>query len=286
MEMIVDYKKHYELLIEKAKGLPRKKGNGHYYENHHIQPKLFGGTNDPSNLILLTAKEHFVAHHLLAKAFGDKHSKFWTAYWMMCNMKNKNRNRNRKYHITSRSYETARIKHAKMMSEANTGKRLSDATRKKISEAKQNMSDSTRKKLSEAKKGKSLSDSTRKKLSEAQKGENNPMYGKTHSSATRKKMSEAKQNMSDATRKKMSEAQKGKRLSSATRKKISEAETGKNHPRYDPTIYHFYDHKNNKLFRGTRYQFSAKYQYSLAAVNNLISGHVKTLDKKRWILHP
>lgn len=44
----------------------RKKGNV-YYELHHIIPKTLGGTNAKSNLVLLTAKEHYVAHKLLIK---------------------------------------------------------------------------------------------------------------------------------------------------------------------------------------------------------------------------
>lgn len=37
-----------------------------YHECHHIIPKSCGGTNDKDNLIDLFAKEHFIAHKLLA----------------------------------------------------------------------------------------------------------------------------------------------------------------------------------------------------------------------------
>ena len=37
-----------------------------YHERHHIIPKSCGGTNDKNNLIDLFAKEHFIAHKLLA----------------------------------------------------------------------------------------------------------------------------------------------------------------------------------------------------------------------------
>jgi len=44
-------------------------------ENHHIIPKFDGGTNDPSNMILLTVKEHVIAHWLrwmVLNKNGDK----------------------------------------------------------------------------------------------------------------------------------------------------------------------------------------------------------------------
>jgi hypothetical protein len=38
-----------------------------YTEKHHIIPQSLGGTNDRSNLVVLTAKEHFICHLLLVK---------------------------------------------------------------------------------------------------------------------------------------------------------------------------------------------------------------------------
>lgn len=80
-------------------------------------------------------------------------------------------------------------------------------------------------------KGKKRSEETRKKLSDAHRGkyagENNPMYGKKHSDETRRKMSDAKKNMSEETRKKISIGHKGKHLSEEHKKKLSEAKKGK-----------------------------------------------------------
>jgi hypothetical protein len=72
----MDYKRVYENLIEKAKKEFRIKGRGVYYEGHHIIPKSKGGTgksndwisNHP-NIVLLTAKEHYLAHHLLVRLY-------------------------------------------------------------------------------------------------------------------------------------------------------------------------------------------------------------------------
>jgi hypothetical protein len=38
-----------------------------YTEKHHIIPKSLGGTNNSSNLVKLTAREHYICHILLTK---------------------------------------------------------------------------------------------------------------------------------------------------------------------------------------------------------------------------
>lgn len=40
-----------------------------YYEKHHIIPRCMGGTNDETNLTLLTAEEHWIVHLLLARIY-------------------------------------------------------------------------------------------------------------------------------------------------------------------------------------------------------------------------
>lgn len=51
-----------------------------YVERHHIIPKSRGGSNDPENLIKLTAEDHFFAHLLLAKMHGGG---LWAAVKLM-----------------------------------------------------------------------------------------------------------------------------------------------------------------------------------------------------------
>lgn len=63
--MIMNYQKHYDLLINRAKN--RKLDV--YVEKHHVIPKCIGGSNDPDNLVELTAEEHYIAHMLLAKIY-------------------------------------------------------------------------------------------------------------------------------------------------------------------------------------------------------------------------
>ena len=46
-----------------------------YTERHHIIPKSLGGSNDKTNLVDLTAQEHFVCHWLLTKMVSDRKDK-------------------------------------------------------------------------------------------------------------------------------------------------------------------------------------------------------------------
>lgn len=60
----MNYHRMYEQLIEKRRREPLDKSSV-YCEKHHFIPKCMGGTNESWNLVYLTAKEHFIAHHLL-----------------------------------------------------------------------------------------------------------------------------------------------------------------------------------------------------------------------------
>lgn len=63
----MNYKQHYDNLIktrrELNRGIIRKSG----FELHHIFPKGHGGLDNDENLILLTPREHYIAHFLLWK---------------------------------------------------------------------------------------------------------------------------------------------------------------------------------------------------------------------------
>jgi hypothetical protein len=59
----LDYSKHYELLIARA----RKRLLTGYVEVHHVQPLCMGGADVAINKVRLTPEEHYVAHQLLYK---------------------------------------------------------------------------------------------------------------------------------------------------------------------------------------------------------------------------
>lgn len=98
----MDYAKHYAYLINRAKARIISSNT----ERHHIVPKCAGGSDDPTNLVDLTVREHYVAHILLAKIHGGT---LWHAVNLM--------GRKKKY--TNRHYERARLEHSKLLSEQN-----------------------------------------------------------------------------------------------------------------------------------------------------------------------
>lgn len=57
----MNYNKIYSQLCLRAMLENRTKGNI-YYENHHYLPDALGGSNHKSNMVLLTAREHYLAH--------------------------------------------------------------------------------------------------------------------------------------------------------------------------------------------------------------------------------
>jgi len=89
------------------------------------------------------------------------------------------------------------------------------------------------KKLSDSHKGQKVSDETRKKLSEKLSGSNNGMYGKNMTDEAKKKISEAQKKInrngrSSEVKEKIRQSLLGHKVSDETRKKLSKAHKG--HP--------------------------------------------------------
>ena len=75
-----------------------------YIEKHHIIPKSMGGSNDSENIVKLTAREHFICHHLLTKMVQGtaKRSMYRALSFFLTGCKNHSRK------LTARQYSTAR----------------------------------------------------------------------------------------------------------------------------------------------------------------------------------
>jgi len=109
----MNYQKHYDLLIVKrGRGLKPTEG---YYEGHHIIPKSQGGSDDASNIVYLTAREHFIAHWLLYKWLGTKEMSY--AFRMMADV-----DRYGKRYKSSAGYSAAKKAHSKTVSKSQLGK--------------------------------------------------------------------------------------------------------------------------------------------------------------------
>lgn len=109
----MDYLKIYNRIIANAKlegrkKLPKDHSDYVYYESHHIIPKCLGGDNEKFNLVLLTAREHFLCHWLLYECNKGNY-KLALAFFLMCNIKDKNQLR---YIPSSRVVEYSKIQHS------------------------------------------------------------------------------------------------------------------------------------------------------------------------------
>jgi hypothetical protein len=129
----MDYKKHYELLINSRK--ERIIIDGEYYEKHHIVPKSMGGGDDPNNLIYLTAREHFIAHWLLWRIYRNEKMAF--AFYAMTYM---GKNQTIK---SSRIYEESKLARREFIIKNNKkyhkGKKLSQEHIERIRNVFKNM---------------------------------------------------------------------------------------------------------------------------------------------------
>jgi hypothetical protein len=61
----------YFEIIRKALSENRKKDDGIYYEAHHIVPECLSEYGKKSSTVLLTAREHYRVHKILAECFKD-----------------------------------------------------------------------------------------------------------------------------------------------------------------------------------------------------------------------
>lgn len=161
----MNYEIIYNRIISNAliRGLD-KKSLEFYTESHHIKPKCLGGSDDKTNLVLLTAREHFIVHMLLVKIYPDEVK---LKYPLALFKKHKT------LRINSRLFEALRIDAFKGENNPSYGKPSPLRGRK--------TSDKTRAKQSASHKGKVISSDTKDNMSKARKGrfsgKDSPRYG-------------------------------------------------------------------------------------------------------------
>jgi len=98
----MNYVAIYDRLIIRAKS--RKLDS--YTERHHVIPRCLGGSDDETNLVDLTAREHYVAHQLLVRIHPNNIGLI-AACFLMCD------NSNRR--MTNRIYGWMRERFAERM---------------------------------------------------------------------------------------------------------------------------------------------------------------------------
>lgn len=216
------------LFREFPKGVP--------VEKHHIVPVSFGMqrnySRQPWNIIRLTPREHFLAHLMLYKAFGNEMT---YAFWMLAHFKQ----RNKSQRLSSKQYELLRIEHCKLISASMKGRyigrKLSNETKQKISKALAGrvtyvrvapMSQDQRRALSKALLGKPLNKARIEKR-EKTKRENRAkgMYSYVPSQETKEKNRKAHlgKQCSEETKEKLKMAITGKKRSLTTRARLKAA---------------------------------------------------------------
>jgi len=193
----VNYRRIYSQIVERAKTRPRPDC---YCERHHVVPKSMGGTDATENIVVLTAREHYLAHWLLFKIHRTREMAFaW--HRMTCGKKSVQR-------YSSKTFAYAAIARANAMRDMFSGKTLTPEHKEKLRAAKlgktyaemgraasslagRTLSDEHKAKVAASSKGRRLPDAARRKLSEGMAGDRNHRYGKPVPEETRRKLSEA-----------------------------------------------------------------------------------------------
>lgn len=166
----MNYLWHYNQLMETRKDRILDKNS--YYEKHHIVPKCMGGSDDTENLIILTAREHFIAHWLLHRIHPHNHKLSYAFYLMASGISRGNK----RIQSSSISYEEAKMARRAAIIQNNkkykTGHVKSEETLKRISDSLKGKKKTEEHKnaISNSLKGKKKTDEHRDKLSESLKG--------------------------------------------------------------------------------------------------------------------
>jgi len=180
----MNYLKVYHQLIHNAQH--RILSRNIYVERHHIVPLSLKGADIDSNIVSLTAKEHFVAHHLLWKIHRNR--EMTKAFMLMCSVKRNGI----KYKVYAKDYqklkEDASIAQSEFMQGRvgnNLGKTLPQEWRDNISKGQKGHGRGNG--GSAGFKGKKHTEENKKAISNRRKGVGT--HFTPHSEETKKQMS-------------------------------------------------------------------------------------------------
>ena len=153
-----------------------------YVERHHIVPKCMGGSNDATNIVALTAREHFICHLLLIRMSpAEYRAKLVYAAWQQSRPA-----KHKTVKVTNRTY--ARLR--EQMSISYTGVKRAPFS----AEAKQNMKagavDRKRVPVTDER----IAHLRAIAKDRSQTGEANPFFGKTHTDEAKLRKAEHNRN--------------------------------------------------------------------------------------------
>ena len=179
------YTKWYFDIINRSITQNRSKGKGIYFESHHIIPKSMGGDNSKENLVLLTAKEHYIVHFCLVKCIEEQYVKRMKRALskMQCFNEFQSGRSSLRYVISRKMMSGMNNPmYGVSLVPKNKGKKMSVETREKI------------KKSHWLNNGGKIKESTKKLWKQNRIGKGNSMFGKKHSAETKHKISMANKN--------------------------------------------------------------------------------------------
>lgn len=192
--------KSYLLLLDKCLNLENSRVKLKYeFSRHHALPRsIYPEFKNESdwNVVLMTHKEHFVAHHLLFEIYG-RSGPMAPAYLRTC------------YGRFTKKF----TKSSNLNSLKNWSYSMPASSRRKIGDSLRGreLSTEVRARMSEAQSGKTFSDESRLRMSIAKSGVNHPNYGKELPEIHRSNISKALTGLvrTEENRKNISEGRSG-----------------------------------------------------------------------------
>lgn len=143
-----------------------------YTERHHITPRCMGGLDSQTNLVFLTAREHFICHRLLTRmTVGEFKRKLTYAAWQL----SRSASKRHKVRISARTYDMLRIQLANEYKGLGAGRKIpANVIAKRVKTLKDN-----------------YTPEMRAARSSRFSGAGNGMWGRSHSSDTIKRIKDS-----------------------------------------------------------------------------------------------
>lgn len=163
-----------------------------YNENHHIIPRSCGGSDDANNLVMLSARQHFICHLLLPKMMRLQKHKNSMLFALRLMSFTTDPFNNRRYKIkSSRLIESIRNCHKGIPKTESSKQKMSNAAKNRQHRPH---TKETKQKIGNAHRGRTLSEKHKQKIAATLTGKETWMKNKKHSKESLLKMSESQKN--------------------------------------------------------------------------------------------